>query len=533
VLHAVPLKNGAADDGQARAILSEEESNSVNNDMANMNLATICINAVPLKNGAAADDGQARAILCGKESNSVNNNMTSMNLATSCINKVVGVDPNFNCQQNNNTDFHDYTSKANNYAMPEAPLPQQYPQDIYGNPFPSQPATFSQHPQAFNLADPHQHPTIPQAAPADHFVWPAQDRMCGESPQVVESRTSSVQSPPRSSIIFPRRKAGQAKKDGQGPVHITIDILESMADVSLIEAVKKLGVSSTALKTACRKLGVLRWPYRKRLEAPHQPKGLVSQRKMSYSAKPKSQQTKVQRHLQTCPPDLYLQHQENSRPQQPHPKTLSPLTLQDMLVHQQTRENPTPHHHIPASGAVDPIGHALTLPPLMSMLRAQNIQQHAAAAPTSSGSDQVISPALSSRPPAPVASTHAHDDARTGAAFQALFGQNLVGGHGGATTFTGTLPFRQAGRQQVVESTSLPLSAVTTISRLHGMAPLSSLQHLDRLDTPQPPTSMLLPAQSRTDFALANTEPQRAGCVMLPSWRDTVTLHEISHCLSG
>jgi len=72
------------------------------------------------------------------------------------------------------------------------------------------------------------------------------------------------------SAIFPRRKAGQHRKDGQGPVFITLEVLESMAEVPLSDAAKQLGVSTTAMKKACRKLGVQRWPYRKHGDAGRQ-----------------------------------------------------------------------------------------------------------------------------------------------------------------------------------------------------------------------------------------------------------------------
>jgi len=72
------------------------------------------------------------------------------------------------------------------------------------------------------------------------------------------------------SAIFPRRKVGESKKDTRGPVLITLDVLESMADVPLSDAARKLGVSSTAIKKACRKIGVQRWPYRKRAEGSQQ-----------------------------------------------------------------------------------------------------------------------------------------------------------------------------------------------------------------------------------------------------------------------
>ena len=68
------------------------------------------------------------------------------------------------------------------------------------------------------------------------------------------------------STIIPRRK----KKEGIGvpaknlakPVKIALDLLEQLSCLSLSQAADTLGISSTAMKKSCRKLGVTRWPYR-------------------------------------------------------------------------------------------------------------------------------------------------------------------------------------------------------------------------------------------------------------------------------
>merc|ERR1719409_132954 len=69
-------------------------------------------------------------------------------------------------------------------------------------------------------------------------------------------------------VIFPRRKAGQSKRqaDNEAPVKLTPEILESIASIPLVAAAKKLGISKTALKNACRNLGLKRWPFRRRRE---------------------------------------------------------------------------------------------------------------------------------------------------------------------------------------------------------------------------------------------------------------------------
>jgi len=62
------------------------------------------------------------------------------------------------------------------------------------------------------------------------------------------------------SIIFPRRKAKAGAGEKQGPVVITLEFLASFAHMPLGAAAKILGISATALKKACRKLGNNRWP---------------------------------------------------------------------------------------------------------------------------------------------------------------------------------------------------------------------------------------------------------------------------------
>jgi len=60
----------------------------------------------------------------------------------------------------------------------------------------------------------------------------------------------------RELVIFPRRKAGQDKRqaDNEAPVKLTPELLDKLSDVPLVAAAKKLGISKTALKNACRHL---------------------------------------------------------------------------------------------------------------------------------------------------------------------------------------------------------------------------------------------------------------------------------------
>ena len=67
--------------------------------------------------------------------------------------------------------------------------------------------------------------------------------------------------------VIPRRKAranvGQpsARNRKMAPVCITLDVLHKMSSLSLAAAADCLGISTTAMKKSCRKLGVTRWPY--------------------------------------------------------------------------------------------------------------------------------------------------------------------------------------------------------------------------------------------------------------------------------
>ena len=47
------------------------------------------------------------------------------------------------------------------------------------------------------------------------------------------------------------------------PVELTVQRLEELFCLPLNEAAKHLGVCETSLKSACRKIGITKWPYRK------------------------------------------------------------------------------------------------------------------------------------------------------------------------------------------------------------------------------------------------------------------------------
>jgi hypothetical protein len=60
-------------------------------------------------------------------------------------------------------------------------------------------------------------------------------------------------------LVFPR---GRKHTATQNPVALTKSLLEQMFDRSLADASHQLGICQTAIKKACRKFGIQKWPYR-------------------------------------------------------------------------------------------------------------------------------------------------------------------------------------------------------------------------------------------------------------------------------
>ena len=64
--------------------------------------------------------------------------------------------------------------------------------------------------------------------------------------------------------LFPRRKAGDKRSvnvRGRAPLQVDEHAVASLFGLPQGEAAQKLGVSITAMKQLCRKLGIERWPY--------------------------------------------------------------------------------------------------------------------------------------------------------------------------------------------------------------------------------------------------------------------------------
>ena len=76
--------------------------------------------------------------------------------------------------------------------------------------------------------------------------------------------------------IFPRRKERDANNwpvyhTGQDPVSISRTAVEALFDKRLSEAAERLGISNSTLKSVCRQLGILQWPYKRQKKSPKSP----------------------------------------------------------------------------------------------------------------------------------------------------------------------------------------------------------------------------------------------------------------------
>ena len=80
------------------------------------------------------------------------------------------------------------------------------------------------------------------------------------------NRSHSQNASDRQIFLFPRRKLGQkvTPHKGRRPMAIDLAVLEKYFHLPQNKASIALGISLTALKQLCRKLGVTRWPYQRK-----------------------------------------------------------------------------------------------------------------------------------------------------------------------------------------------------------------------------------------------------------------------------
>jgi hypothetical protein len=81
----------------------------------------------------------------------------------------------------------------------------------------------------------------------------------GEGPQGTDGVPTGKDEMQSVAWVFAR---GKARQDGKKQrVSVTLELLQDLGRHPLHMAADKLGISATALKGACRKLGISRWPY--------------------------------------------------------------------------------------------------------------------------------------------------------------------------------------------------------------------------------------------------------------------------------
>ena len=103
------------------------------------------------------------------------------------------------------------------------------------------------------------HPGLRQEAECAAYFQPVGTIKAQLSSRIDETE-DGPQEPERAVRIHPRRKAGVI---ATSPVAITLDTIGKLQHLPVHEAALHIGISPTALKRACRKLGVDRWAYRR------------------------------------------------------------------------------------------------------------------------------------------------------------------------------------------------------------------------------------------------------------------------------
>ena len=99
-----------------------------------------------------------------------------------------------------------------------------------------------------------------KAAASNRAAWLASGEPAGKQP--IDSSRSSSSSSSSHRVIFPRRKSGESQHSA-GPVRVTRQMLESLTHLSLPNACTKLGLCATTFKKACRREGIMQWPYKR------------------------------------------------------------------------------------------------------------------------------------------------------------------------------------------------------------------------------------------------------------------------------
>ncbi|EKX48071.1 hypothetical protein GUITHDRAFT_151919 [Guillardia theta CCMP2712] len=70
---------------------------------------------------------------------------------------------------------------------------------------------------------------------------------------------------PRLAHVFPRKKRGESRRF-QDHVSISLEDIMQLSHLRQADAARTMGISLTAFKSACRQLGLTRWPYSRQAE---------------------------------------------------------------------------------------------------------------------------------------------------------------------------------------------------------------------------------------------------------------------------
>jgi hypothetical protein len=90
---------------------------------------------------------------------------------------------------------------------------------------------------------------------------------------------------PSVNTIWPRRKHGQEHACRTSkPVILDEATVSKFFHLPLHKAAAKLGISNTAMKTACRKVGLKKWPYRTFISRAPLPSRLLHDKTMNHEA---------------------------------------------------------------------------------------------------------------------------------------------------------------------------------------------------------------------------------------------------------
>ena len=101
----------------------------------------------------------------------------------------------------------------------------------------------------------------------NHHLIPTNDNVGRPDPQSWSQYTATCITPRNKPVIVPRgatRSYTPAdRRTPSSPVVFSLELLDSLRGLSLPLAASTVGVSATAFKKACRRLGVTRWDYRR------------------------------------------------------------------------------------------------------------------------------------------------------------------------------------------------------------------------------------------------------------------------------